>query len=263
MKRTSERHVPGELSSFDDVAMDVRHRYAYSLVEIYAHSDDDLLDVGAGEGYGATIVGDWVASYRGVDVSSETVEHATRRYGSAQVHFDHYAGDTLPYPDDSFDLITSFQVIEHVADVDRYLEELSRVSRPDAAILMTTPNRRLRLRDGERPWNRFHLREYDADGLHSVLESKFSAVELFGIRGSAALESQELTRLARARRLARWDPLGLRYSLPRAIDAPLRSALRRRRGPGDAPQPSVGEMWRTKDELDRALDLFAVLRAAR
>jgi SAM-dependent methyltransferase len=262
MKRTSERHVPGELSSFDDVAMDVRHRYAYSLVEIYAHPDDDLLDVGAGEGYGATIVGDWVASYRGVDVSSETVDHATRRYGSAQVHFDHY-GDTLPYPDDSFDLITSFQVIEHVADVDRYLEELSRVSRPDAAILMTTPNRRLRLRDGERPWNRFHLREYDADGLHSVLESKFSAVELFGIRGSAALESQELARLARARRLARWDPLGLRYSLPRAIDAPLRSALRRRREPGDAPQPAVGEMWRTKDELDRALDLFAVLRAAR
>jgi ubiquinone/menaquinone biosynthesis C-methylase UbiE len=240
--------------------MDVRHRFAYSLVEAFANRRDDLLDVGAGEGYGATIVGEWVARYCGIDVSREAVSHATERYADATTRFDHYGGTRFPYPDGSFDIITSFQVIEHVADVDTYVREIRRVSRDGARVLITTPNRRLRLRDGERPWNRYHLREYDADELRQVLETAFSDVQLFGVRGSEAMETLERARLARARRLARLDPFRLRYVLPLPLDTALRSFVRKRGSSAGGPAISIADMWRSSEDADQALDLLAVAR---
>jgi SAM-dependent methyltransferase len=122
MKRTSERHHPDALLTAEDEAMDVRHRYAYSLVQRYATQGDRLLDVGSGEGYGAAIVSSWVTSYDGVDVSATAVAHAAKTYGAASVRFEHYDGRTLPYETDAFDLVVSFQVIEHVEDVDGYIQ---------------------------------------------------------------------------------------------------------------------------------------------
>jgi SAM-dependent methyltransferase len=162
MKRTSERHHPDALLTAEDEAMDVRHRYAYSLVQRYATQGDRLLDVGSGEGYGAAIVSSWVTSYDGVDVSATAVAHAAKTYGAASVRFEHYDGRTLPYETDAFDLVVSFQVIEHVEDVDGYIQEMHRVARPGARVLVTTPNRLLRLADGERPWNRYHRRSPQA-----------------------------------------------------------------------------------------------------
>ena len=241
--------------------MDVRHRYAYSLVERFADARCRMLDVGSGEGYGALIVTEWVGAYFGVDVSSDAVSHATDRYASPDIRFDHYAGATLPYADSSFDLITSFQVIEHVADVERYVRELRRVACPGARVLITTPNRKLRLRDGERPWNRYHLREYDAAGLRRALEGTFANVALFGIRGSEAMEELERTRLARARRFARLDRFGVRYALPESVDSALRLFLRSRRRVvrAEFTGQSIADMWHTEEDLDRALDLLAIV----
>jgi ubiquinone/menaquinone biosynthesis C-methylase UbiE len=262
MRQTAERHSPDVIHSSEDVAMDVRHRYAYSLVEAFAKPHHHLLDVGAGEGYGALIVADWVADYRGVDVSAEAMSAAARRYGGSKIQFDHYAGESLPYSDSSFDLITSFQVIEHVASVEIYLRELRRVARSDGHILITTPNRRLRLREGERPWNRYHLREYDDASLRLTVQEVFPDVELFGVRGSRTMEEQERARIARARRLARWDRFGVRYMLPESVDAALRGFLRGRRGRLGAwsSSPSLADMWHTKDDLDQALDLLVIAR---
>jgi protein-L-isoaspartate O-methyltransferase len=61
MKTTSERHSPDSSGSAEAQSIDLRHRYAYSVVERYAQPSDSLLDVGSGEGYGSAIVGDWVA----------------------------------------------------------------------------------------------------------------------------------------------------------------------------------------------------------
>lgn len=262
MKRTTERHWPDQLGSDEDRALDIKHRYAYTLVSDFAQPEQRLLDVGSGEGYGSTIARDWVAEYRGVDVSADSVAHAQRQYGGPTVHFDHYAGSTLPYADALFDVMTSFQVIEHVVDVGTYLSEIRRVAAPKAHILITTPNRRLRLADGERPWNRYHLREYDAEGLRAVLLSAFPDVEIFGIRGSAPMERMERARVERARRFAKVDRFGLRYRLPETVDHRVRRLLRRRNWRQTAQQPTflLADMWRTADDLDDAIDLFAVAR---
>jgi len=48
--------------------------------------------------------------------------------------------DTLPFEDESMDLITSFQVLEHVADYRAYLSECARLSGEGGCLLLTVPS---------------------------------------------------------------------------------------------------------------------------
>lgn len=51
----------------------------------------------------------------------------------------YYAGLSLPFPDNSFDSIVSFQVLEHVQDFGQTIQELCRVAKPGACFLLTVP----------------------------------------------------------------------------------------------------------------------------
>jgi len=260
MTRTGERLVPEEVASRADAAIDIRHRFAYALVSRYAAPGARLLDVGCGVGYGAAIVAGTVAEYVGVDVAPDAIAYAQARHAGPQTRFATYDGRRLPFGDAAFGVVTTFQVIEHVADVEAFVAELDRVARIGAPLLITTPNRLLRLRSGERPWNRHHLREYDADGLRAALR-RFGRVEVLGIRGSERLERVELARLDRARRIARLDRLGLRHALPDALDRPLRALLRGRGGGPVGEAFTLADLHLDSERVDRALDLLAVAYA--
>lgn len=81
----------------------------------------------------------------GVEVDHRLVDLAEKRKQSrawgdrADVQF--YDGRIIPYEDESFDIITSLHVIEHVADMPLYVNELVRVLRPDGVVFMDFPNR--------------------------------------------------------------------------------------------------------------------------
>lgn len=52
-----------------------------------------------------------------------------------------YDGTRLPFPDSSFDVVESIDVVEHTEDPDAYVAELARVLAPEGVILLATPNR--------------------------------------------------------------------------------------------------------------------------
>lgn len=47
----------------------------------------------------------------------------------------------LPFADDTFDLVTSSMVAEHLGDPDKVFAEVARVTRPDAVFIVFTPNK--------------------------------------------------------------------------------------------------------------------------
>ena len=49
-------------------------------------------------------------------------------------------GEQLPFADESFDLVTTFQTLEHVADVDACLAEMVRVLRPGGVLYARAPD---------------------------------------------------------------------------------------------------------------------------
>lgn len=146
------------------------HAASYGFAETFCRSKQ-VLDLGCGSGYGCFRLASIARSVHGVDVSAEAIEFAARRYEAANLQFSHIsAGDRLPFPDESFDTVLSFQVIEHVEGEADYLEEARRVLRPGGVMIIITPDRQHRLLPGQKPWNRWHLREYSAASLSRLVE---------------------------------------------------------------------------------------------
>lgn len=72
-------------------------------------------------------------SYTGVDIEVSGHDHADSK---VDVFYD---GKTLPFPDASFDSVVSFEVFEHVFNIEEVLAEASRVLKPGGRFLLTIP----------------------------------------------------------------------------------------------------------------------------
>lgn len=258
LKPTTVRFVPDEATSPDELAIAALHLYAYETAATLVASGARVLDVGFGEGYGSQILVAAGADYSGIEVDREIVEHARARYGP---HFDTYDGTSIPSADISVDLVVAFQMIAYLDDPQPFLREIRRVLAPDGLALISTPNRVYRLFDGQRPWNRYHAREYTAPELADVLSATFGDVTVYGIRADEPIDSIVRARADRARRLARLDPLGLRYRLPESLNAPLRKILRRTAQPSvDRSEFSLDRIGHDLDAAADGLDLLAFVR---
>ena len=259
LKPTTVRFVPHEATSADELAIAALHLYAYETAAALVSPGARVLDIGFGEGYGSTILVEAGAAYSGVEVDAEIVEHARSRYGA---RFDTYDGTSLDAPDESFDLVLAFQMIAYLDDPLPWQREVRRVLAPEGLAVITTPNRVYRLFEGQRPWNRYHAREYSASELAALLREVFSDVTVYGIAASEPIDSVVRARADRARKLARLDPLGLRYRLPESLNAPLRRVMRRAAQP-DVDPSDFGVEWVRHDleSAETGLDLMAYVRA--
>jgi SAM-dependent methyltransferase len=94
-----------------------------------------ILDAGCGSGRTLDELRDY-GTVAGLDFSEQAVA-AARRRGHADVQ----AGrvEALPWPDETFDLVTCLDVIEHTPDDRATLRELRRVTRPGGHLLVTVP----------------------------------------------------------------------------------------------------------------------------
>jgi SAM-dependent methyltransferase len=178
------------------------HLKAYDEATRYA-SDSDVLDVGCNTGYGTMRFVDTARRVVGVDVSGKAIEAAQARSVDGRPEFRVVDGLTLPFPDDAFDLVVAFQVIEHIQDPVPFLREVARVARPGATVLFTTPNAGTRLFPGMAPWNRFHVREFLAPELDTLLCQVFRAVRVRGMFGTPTLYETEIRRVDATRRQIR------------------------------------------------------------
>lgn len=182
-----------------EVCLTLRHEFAYAFACDALRGARRVLEVGCGEGYGASLLARSFDHVHCVDIGRDVLERAQAATSAANVAFSRYDGVRLPFPDRSFDGLVSFQVIEHVADPAAFASELARVLKPAASAVLTTPSRTYRLAPGQAPWNRFHLREYTAAEFESVLRRAFDSVVVRGIRGSERAQALEHERVRPAR----------------------------------------------------------------
>jgi 2-polyprenyl-6-hydroxyphenyl methylase / 3-demethylubiquinone-9 3-methyltransferase len=101
------------------------------------------LDVGCGGGIMAEEVAALGFTVTGVDPSENSLATARRHAleGGLHIKYDRASGESLPYPDDTFDLVYCCDVLEHVDDVDRTIAEAARVLKPGGIYLYDTINR--------------------------------------------------------------------------------------------------------------------------
>lgn len=94
-----------------------------------------ILDVGCGTGANLEMLAEF-GDAEGVDVSSEALAFCRAR-GLQNVR--QSAVETLPYYDNSFDLVTGLDVVEHLDDDVAGLREMRRVLRPHGRMLLFVP----------------------------------------------------------------------------------------------------------------------------
>lgn len=202
-------------ASAADHCLRLMHLRAYD--EAVAHAPGcDVLDVGCNTGYGTVRFAPVAARVVGVDVSPGAIEAARQRASDGRPEFVLTSGFELPFPGDSFDLVTSFQVLEHVPDPLAYLREIARVARPGGTVILATPNAAIRLDPGMTPWNRFHVHEYLATELRDLLGQVFPEVTILGMFGTPTLYETEIRRVDAARqRIRRKNEAGARQAAAR------------------------------------------------
>jgi SAM-dependent methyltransferase len=94
-----------------------------------------ILDVGCGTGANLVMLGEFGEAH-GIDVSHDALSFCRAR-GLDRVR--HGAAEELPYEDETFDLVTALDVVEHLDDDAAGLREFRRVLRPDGRILLFVP----------------------------------------------------------------------------------------------------------------------------
>lgn len=144
-----------------------------------------VLDVGCGSGHGT-----WLLIVKGAhsvfsfDLDKAKVHHVYRFCK----RFNNFLALTMDaqnmgFKEHGFQVITCFEVIEHIPNPDLLLSELKRMMKRDGLLFLTTPNRAMRLLPLQRPWNPEHVCEYTVRSLRRHLKNHFPFLKIFGIYG--------------------------------------------------------------------------------
>ncbi len=136
-----------------------------------------MLEVGCGHGCNVDGLRPHARLITAVDVASKPLDLAAKAY--PECSFLQTGGGALPFRDGSFDAVVSFEVIEHVLDVDLWVAEISRVLKPGGVFVLSTPyhgtlkNLALALHGFERHYapNGPHIRFFTVRSLRKTLEN--------------------------------------------------------------------------------------------
>lgn len=109
-----------------------RLRYQYLIKTFHQHKlKGKLLDLGCGKKPYKHLYDQFVDSSIGIDV--ETTPHLNKYIDKF------YDGKTIPFENDSFDVVLCTEVLEHVENPDLFLTEIHRVLKKDGTLILTVP----------------------------------------------------------------------------------------------------------------------------
>ena len=182
-----------------------RSRLAY--VEAAKLVSGRVLEIGTGTGYGVDIIAPNASEFVTLDkYRSERVDSLPQN-----AQFVEATVPPLPFEDEAFDYVVSFQVIEHVKRDKHLVSEVMRVLRPGGKFIVSTPNQPMSLT--RNPW---HVREYTAEELRQLL-SGFASVEQLGVAGNECVWEYYHHNAESVRRIMRFDILRMQRWLPRWV----------------------------------------------
>jgi 2-polyprenyl-3-methyl-5-hydroxy-6-metoxy-1,4-benzoquinol methylase len=257
--RLQQQHplVPtSNFSTMEEYVGYLIHRKAYEEAANLVRGKG-LLDWGCNNGYGIEILRDMgCANAAGLDVSPAAIAEARSRLGADIELILHDGATSLP--SGKFEVVTSFQCIEHVSDHRSYLQAIVRVLKPGGLAIFTTPNAAIRIDPGMKPWNEFHVTEFRAHELRALLSPCFRNVKVRGLFAAEKIYRVEVDRCARARQAARGPSL---RGVLRSITPPsVRKLIRSTTANGGAPDMhcSTADLYYKDSDLDLSLDLMAV-----
>ena len=172
-----EHFAPGDFCS---IAHESRYQW---LAENYNLAGKLVLDFGCGSGYGANFLAGKARSVQGVDISDSAIRHASASYsGSKNLQFmalDLTMPDLNRHIPSKFDVIVSFDVVEHVEQYWRFIANIESLLAEGGVAVIGCPNRLATFRYNT-SWNMHHVQEFTPSQLYWLLKQYFQQVEILG-----------------------------------------------------------------------------------
>jgi len=203
-----------ERASHDDInnVTFQRCQFAYEFV-LPIIKDKKVLDLGCGLAYGTALMAKHVNEITAVDYDESTIASNKSRYGDiSNLSFIRSAVPPLPFMDNSFDVITMFQFIEHLHDRKKLLQECNRVLKTNGLLILTTPNA---IKSFAR--NPFHVHEYTFDEMKNEIGVIFSSFELKSLKGNEKVNAYYAENEKMVQKILRWDIFRLHKVIPSSL----------------------------------------------
>ena len=168
--------------------LDFSNNTAYSAVEASIHLNRyafakpfcqgaRVLDAACGQGYGSYLIKTWGArEVVGIDIDADTIRRASQLFKQDGLRYQQHSVENLPFEDHSFDVIVSFETIEHIDHPEKFLLEIKRVLKPGGTVVISCPNDNYYY-ENDCAKNPFHKRAY------TFFEFKEMAERHLGFRG--------------------------------------------------------------------------------
>lgn len=166
-RRFFDEIITREWHTYQNPDWDRRRRFEIDCL-LRLVSPRRILDVGCGCGFHDVLMAErpGVESVIGIDYSEKSVEAANREYPHPKIGR-HVEDIRQMAAGGGYDLVVSFQVIEHLSDAAAFLEDCRRQTAPGGYIAVVTPNfmrlsNRLRVLAGRQPLlgDPQHFREF-------------------------------------------------------------------------------------------------------
>lgn len=136
-----------------------------------------VLDAACGTGYGSELFAYKAKEVVGVDYDLETIKQCQQDYQRSNLGFIHGDVTRLNFPEDNFDVIVSFETLEHVKDFRKCLFEFKRVLKPEGILLLSVPNQKF-----DNFNNPHHINKFSQQRLREELTRYFKEVKILGQR---------------------------------------------------------------------------------
>ena len=143
-----------------------------------------VLDVACGSGYGsAYLTSKGAKIVIGGDISRDALWYGATHYQHLgdRLRFICLDARQLPFHDNCFDTIVSFETIEHLDHHLRFLNECRRVLKDDGTLICSTPNREVTSLGLEKPLTPYHVKEFFVNEFRHVLSHYFQEIAMYGM----------------------------------------------------------------------------------
>lgn len=168
---TGERVIPNH--------PEIKHLYQEHVIRYMFASQFTkskvVLDAGCGTGYGSFLLHEGGAKkVVGIDNAKDAIDYCNYNYKAKNLEFNLDDCTKCHLANLSFDVVVSFEVIEHLKMPDSFLSEVKRILKKNGIFVVSTPNKLTYLED-----NQFHVTEYTEEEFRVMLGKYFSYVEIF------------------------------------------------------------------------------------
>lgn len=168
-----------------------------------------ILEIGTGSGYGIEEIAPNATEFWTLDKTYVQINY--KKYTNTR-----FVKNKVPplvnIPDNYFDFVICFQVIEHIEDSNLLLKEIKRVLRNNGLLVISTPNSKMSLT--RNPW---HVKEFTRNEFNEFLFTTFDIIDTKGVFGDEKILTYYRKNKELVHSILKYDFLDLNKILPSCL----------------------------------------------